>query len=150
MRACVRRWRLIDLNVRLSGKRVSGETAAIRAGPDVLSIITVLPDHAVAFQLVSTFIGHKGVDTHVAHLVIGPPGEDPEIHTEDRPRGFLDPAYDPRSCVYEYIHVLMEHLGEARPRADDRRPRQRVQGARARAALNGARPHRHGRRSLAC
>jgi hypothetical protein len=104
------RRRIIDLDVRLSGKRVSGETTAIRAGPDVLSVITVLPDHGVLFQLASTFIGHKGVDTHVAHLVLGPPGEDPEIHTEDRPHELLDPAYDPRGCAYEHIHVLMEHL----------------------------------------
>jgi hypothetical protein len=104
------RRRIIDLDVRLGGERVSGETTAIRAGPDVMSVITVLPDHGVLFQLVSTFIGHKGVDTHVAHLVIGPLGEDPEIHTEDRPHELLDPAYDPRSCAYEHIHVLMEHL----------------------------------------
>ena len=104
------RRRIIDLDVRLGGKQVSGETTAICAGPDVLSIVTVLPDHGVLFQLISTFIGHKGVDTHVTHLVLGPPGEDPEIHTEDRLHELLDPAYDPRSCAYEHIHVLMEHL----------------------------------------
>jgi hypothetical protein len=49
-------------------------------------------------------------DTHIAHLVLGPLGEDPEIHTEDRAHELLDPAYDPRGCVYEHIHVLMEHL----------------------------------------
>jgi hypothetical protein len=76
----------------------------------VLSVITVLPDHGVLFQLVSTFIGRRGVDTHIAHLVLGPLGEDPEIHTEDRAHELLDPAYDPRSCVYEHIHVLLEHL----------------------------------------
>lgn len=104
------RRRVIDLDVRLNGKRASGATTAIRAGPDVLSIITVLPDHGVLFQLASTFIGHRGVDTHIAHLVLGPLGEDPAIHTEERAHEFLDPAYDPRSCVYEHIHVLMEHL----------------------------------------
>ena len=104
------RRRIIDLGIRLGGKRVSGETTAICAGPDVLTVSTVLPDHGVLFELTSTFIGHRGVDTHVAHLVLGPLGEDPEIHTEDRPHELLDPAYDPRSCAYEHIHVLMEHL----------------------------------------
>jgi hypothetical protein len=104
------RRRIIDLDVRLGGEQVTSATTAVRAGPDVLNIITVLPDHGVLFQLVSTFIGHKGVDTHIAHLVLGPLGEDPAIHTEDRPHELLDPAYDPRGCVYEHIHVLMEHL----------------------------------------
>jgi hypothetical protein len=80
------RRRIIDLDVRLDGERVTSETTAIRAGPNVVSVITVLPDHGVLFQLTSTFIGHKGVDTHVAHLVIDPLGEDPEIHTEDQDR----------------------------------------------------------------
>jgi hypothetical protein len=104
------RRRIIDLDVRLGGERASSETTAICAGPDVVSVITVLPDHGVLFQLASTFIGHRGVDTHIVHLVLGPPGEDPEIHTEDRAHEFLDPAYDPRSCAYQHIHVLMEHL----------------------------------------
>jgi hypothetical protein len=102
--------RIIDLDVRLGGARVSSETTAICAGPDVLTIVTVLPDHGVLFELTSTFVGHKGVDTHVAHLVLGPPGEDPAIETEDHPHERLEPRYDPRGCAYEHIHVLMEHL----------------------------------------
>ena len=104
------RRRIIDLDVRLGGEPVTSETTAVCAGPDVVSVITVLPDHGVLFQLASTFIGHRGVDTHVAHLVLGPLGEDPAIETEDHPHERLDPAYDPRGCAYEHIHVLMEHL----------------------------------------
>lgn len=102
--------RVIDLEVRLGGARVSSETTAICAGPDVLTIVTVLPDHGVLFELTTTFVGHKGVDTHIAHLVLGPPGEDPAIETEDHPHQRLNPTYDPRGCAYEHIHVLMEHL----------------------------------------
>jgi hypothetical protein len=83
---------------------------AICAGPDVLTIVTALPDHGVVFQLTSTFIGHKGVDTHVTHLTLGPPGEDTEIHTEEHPHERLDPSYDPKGCTYEHILILMEHL----------------------------------------
>ncbi len=104
------RRRIIDLDVRLGGEPVTSETTAVCAGPDVVSVITVLPDHGVLFGLTSTFIGHRGVDTHVAHLVLGPLGEDPAIETEDHPHERLDPAYDPRGCAYEHIHVLMEHL----------------------------------------
>jgi len=100
----------IDLTVTLGGKRVTSETTAICAGPDVLSIVTVLPDHGVLFELTSIFIGHKGVNTHAAHLVLGPAGEDNEIHTEEHPHQRLNPADDPRGCAYEHIHVLMEHL----------------------------------------
>ncbi len=102
--------RIIDLEVRLGGARVTSETTAICAGPDVVSIVTVLPDHGVLFELTSTFIGHQGVDTHVAHLVLGPHGEDPKIETEDHPHERLDPTYDPRGCAYAHIHTLMEHL----------------------------------------
>lgn len=101
---------IVDLEVTLGGKRVSSETTAICAGPDVLTIVTVLPDHGVLFELTSTFVGHKGVDTHVAHLVLGPPGEDPAIETEDHPHERLDPYHDPRGCAYQHIHALMEHL----------------------------------------
>jgi len=76
----------------------------------VLTIVTVLPDHGLLFELTSTFIGHKGLDTHAAHLVLSPPGEENAIETEDHPHERLDPAYDPRGCAYEHIHVLMEHL----------------------------------------
>jgi hypothetical protein len=105
-----RRRRVIDLEVKLAGERVSSETTAICAGPYVLMISTALPDHGVVFQLTSTFIGHKGLDTRATHLVLGPPGEDPAIETEDHPHERLDPVYDPRGCAYEHIHVLMEHL----------------------------------------
>ena len=101
---------IVALEVTLGGKRVTSETTAVCAGPDVLSIVTVLPDHGVSFELTSTFIGYEGVDTHVTHLVLGPPGEDPEIHSEVHPHKRLDPRYDPRGCAYQHIHVLMEHL----------------------------------------
>jgi hypothetical protein len=100
----------IDLEVSLGGKQVTSETTAICAGPDVLTIATVLPDHGVLFELTSTFIGHEGVDTHVAHLVLGPTGEDAQIHTTDHPHERLDPTYDPRGCTYEHIQILLEHL----------------------------------------
>jgi hypothetical protein len=101
---------IIDLEVKLSGTRVSSETTAICAGPDVLTIVTVLPDHGVSFELSSTFVGHEGVDTHVTHLVLPPPGEDAEIQTEQHPRKRMDPEYGPRECAYQHIDVLMEHL----------------------------------------
>jgi hypothetical protein len=100
----------IDLDVRLSGAQAISETTAICAGPYVLMISTALPDHRVVFQLTSTFVGYTGVDTHVTHLTLGPVGEDPTIETEDHPHDRLDPAYGPRECAYQHIHVLMEHL----------------------------------------
>jgi hypothetical protein len=102
--------RVIDLDVRLGGKLVTSETTAIWAGPDVVVIITVLPDHGVVFDLTSTFVGHRGIDTHVTHLVLGPPGADPAIETADHPHERLDPTYDPRGCAYEHIQILMQHL----------------------------------------
>jgi hypothetical protein len=47
---------------------------------------------------------------HTSSDADGPLGEDPAIETEDHPHERLDPAYNPRGCAYEHIHVLMEHL----------------------------------------
>ncbi len=102
--------RIIDLEIRLGGNPTSSETTAMWSGPDVLTIATALPDHGVVFQLTSTFVGYRGVQTHITHLTLGPLGEDPTIETEDHPHEQLDPRHRPRHCVYEHIHVLMEHL----------------------------------------
>ncbi len=109
-----------------TGDRVTSETTAICAGPDVLTIVTVLPDHGVVFQLTSTFVGHKGVDTHVTHLTLGPPGERPAIHAEDHPHERPEPHVRPKGMrlrAHPGPHGASEGAGG---RAGRRSPRRRL------------------------
>ena len=57
--------RTIELAVTLDGRQVSSETTCTWAGPYVLVIATALPDHGLAVEVHSTFVGHEGVPTCV-------------------------------------------------------------------------------------
>lgn len=73
-------------------------------------IATALPERGLALTLTSTFVGHEGVATHATHLALGPPGHDPEIATTEHPGASLDPALEPRGCVYEHVQILLARL----------------------------------------
>lgn len=108
---CVRPTRcIVDLEVKLDGSRVESETTCVWAGPYVLVIATVLPDRELAFELVSSFVGHRDVPTHVAHLALGPVGECAQISTDDHAHESLDPVIGARECAYEHVQVLLEQL----------------------------------------
>lgn len=102
--------RIVDLEVRLDGRRVSSETTGVWAGPYVLTIATTLPDRGLALTLTSAFVGHEGVATHATHLALGPPGHDPEISTSKYANASLDPVLAPRGCVYEHVQILLDRL----------------------------------------
>lgn len=102
--------RIVDLEVKLDGSRAESETTCVWAGAYVLVIATVLPDRELAFELVSSFVGHHDVPTHVAHLGLGPVGEAAQISTDDHAHESLDPMVRARECVYEHVQVLLEHL----------------------------------------
>ncbi len=46
----------------------------------------------------------------MTHLALGPPGQDPEIQSEDHDHDSLDPKFRVREWVYQHIQVLVEHL----------------------------------------
>lgn len=101
---------VIDLELTLDGTAVSSETTCTWAGAYVLTVHTVIPRSDLALELHSTFVGHPGVQTHAAHLVLGPPGRMPELTSSDHEE--LDPMLSPRGCVYEHAQRLIEALGE--------------------------------------
>jgi hypothetical protein len=76
--------RIVDLDVKLDGCRTDSETTCMWAGACVLTVATVLPDRGLAFELVSSFVGHRDVATHVTHLALGPPGRSAEISAHDQ------------------------------------------------------------------
>jgi hypothetical protein len=61
----------------------------------------VIPRADLALELHSPFTGHTGIPTHVAHLMLGPPGSEPSIVAFDHEGDSLDPTYAPRGCAYE-------------------------------------------------
>src|ERR1017187_819957 len=103
-------------------------------------ISTVLPDHGVLFQLTSTFVGHKDVDTHVTHLVLDPLGEDPTIETEDHPPRATRPNVRSKRMRLRAHPHPRGAPAQARTRADHRHPRRRVRRAGARRELSAAHP----------
>ena len=102
--------RIVDLEVKLDGRRVESETTCMWAGAYVLTVATVLPDRGLAFELVSSFVGHRDVATHVTHLTLGPAGKAAEIGAHDHAHESLDPMIRARECAYEHVQVLLQQL----------------------------------------
>jgi hypothetical protein len=102
--------RIIPLAVTLNGRQVDSETTCVWAGPHVLVIATVLPDHGLALELDSIFVGHEGVPTCVTHLTLGPVGEDPVIVAVEHEHASLNPKLKARDCAYEHAEIVLETL----------------------------------------
>jgi hypothetical protein len=100
----------LPLDVVLDGELIeTHSTYSAAAGGSVLTIATVLPDRGLAFELISTYVGHAGVPTQVTHLALGPVGHEPSIeHAEALEQ--LDPSGDPRGCAYDHAQQLLERL----------------------------------------
>jgi hypothetical protein len=102
--------RTISLAVTLDGSEVSSETTCTWAGPYVLVIATVLPDHGLALEVHSTFVGHEGVPTCATHLTLGPVGCDPVIVPVGHEHASLEPMLRARECAYEHLEIVLETL----------------------------------------
>ena len=102
--------RTIPLAVTLNGRKVDSETTCVWVGPHVLVIATVLPDHGLALELDSIFVGHEGVPTCVTHLTLGPVGEDPVIVPVEHEHASLNPKLKARDCAYEHAEIVLETL----------------------------------------
>jgi hypothetical protein len=108
---------VIDLDVTLDGADAESETTCTWAGAHVLTVHTVLPRRDLALELHSTFVGHPGLPTHVVHLILGPPGQEPSITADDHTGEHRDPTYFPRACAYEHAQRLLEILSALGHRA---------------------------------
>lgn len=100
----------MPLVVTLDGRQVVSETTCTWAGPYVLTIATALPDHGLAVEVHSTFVGHEGVPTCATHLTLGPVGRDPMISQVEHDRASLDPTLRARECAYEHVEIVLETL----------------------------------------
>jgi hypothetical protein len=117
---------LIDLDVTIDDRSTPSETSCTWAGAHVLTVHTVIPRADLALELHSTFIGHRGVRTHVVHLTLGPLGREPTITAADHDEDHLDPTYAPRACAYEHAQHLIEVVASLGYRAAVNVPSERA------------------------
>jgi hypothetical protein len=110
----------------VDGIPAESETTCTWAGAHVLTVHTAIPRADLALELHSTFIGHSGVQTHVVHLTLGPPGHEATITAADHDEDHLDPTYAPRACAYEHAQHLIEVLGRLGSRASVNVPGERA------------------------
>jgi len=89
----------------------------------VLTIATVLPDRELAFELISTYTGHRDTDTIATHLVLAR-GHEGEIASSRHPHERINPVELARACAYDHATRLIDALADtghvARLELDDR------------------------------
>jgi hypothetical protein len=78
----------------------------------VLTIATVLPEPGLAFELISTYTGHRDTDTIATHLTLGQ-GRGGEIETCRHPHEQLNPVELARACAYDHASLLIETLSDS-------------------------------------
>lgn len=62
----------LPLRVNVNGRdRPSDSRYAWTGGGLVLTVTTVLPERGLAFELISTYVGHRDTDTIATYLVLG-------------------------------------------------------------------------------
>jgi hypothetical protein len=101
----------IPVRVGVDGRECQAHCSYVFAGGGrVLTIETVLPDHGLALELISTYTATPDLPTQVIHLRVGPVGHPSQVSHAERDHGQLDVSSDPRACVYDHAHELVHHL----------------------------------------
>jgi hypothetical protein len=99
------------VRISVDGRLLASETTATAAGPSVLVLITAFGELGVT--ITSTYIGHEGIDTLAAHLVITPESHSLEqvAHSRDalpvthaRERSLLDHAQRVQDALVVRTH----------------------------------------------
>jgi hypothetical protein len=93
--------------------REARTTYSFSGGGAVLTLSTVLPAQDLAAELISTYVGHAGTPTIATHLMLGPVGHAPGIHTAEHAHERLGPVESARECAYDHAQQLIELLGAA-------------------------------------
>jgi hypothetical protein len=110
----------------LIGKRPceAHSTYTYAAGGMVLIISTVLAERYLAVELISTYSGNPRAGTIATHLLLGPVGHAPVLHSSEHSPEHLDPIQRARECAYDHAHELVDLLRsighEARVLLDER------------------------------
>jgi hypothetical protein len=78
----------------------------------VLTVSTVLSRPDLSIEVHSTYTGHPSGPTHSTHLRIGPVGQEPTLDDAVDGGHDIPVTYEPRDCVYDHVHRLLDFLDE--------------------------------------
>jgi hypothetical protein len=102
----------LPLEVTVDGRgRPSHSRYAWSGGGLVLTIATVVPEQGLAFELISTYIGHRDTDTVATHLALAH-GRHGEIDSCRHPHERLNPVELARACAYDHAGRLIDALAD--------------------------------------
>lgn len=104
----------LPLGVRVDDRpRCAQSSYSWAGGGTVLTISTVIPEQDLAFELVSSYVGHPLTPMIVTHLMLGPVGRPAEILSVEHAPDRGNPVEAPRDCAYDHAHQLIEVLAAA-------------------------------------
>jgi hypothetical protein len=102
----------LPIRVMIDGRRAAADSRyAWSGGGLVLTITTVLPDAGLAFELISTYVGHQDTDTIATQLTLGE-GHEGRIETIHHRRDELNPTELARACAYDHVARLLSALAD--------------------------------------
>jgi hypothetical protein len=101
--------RLPDPKLAVEGRAVESKSWLAYAGAYQLTLWTIVPE--LALELHSSYLGHPGGETAVAHLQLRP-GEQPALVSEQRPGGELPIREARRLCLYDHLAGLRQLVAD--------------------------------------
>lgn len=96
----------IPIKIAIDGTEVRSQTRVADGGPYALTLSSVLPDHAT--ELHSTYLGHPGAPTRVAHLLLAPGIIESEA--VEREEASIPVMVARRRCLYDHLQQLQDSL----------------------------------------
>jgi hypothetical protein len=85
------------------------ETVLTEAGPNALVLSTTIRDRGI--WLDSTYLGHGGAETQLAHLMVAP-GRVGETDSRSVHHDEIPVIHVRRLCLYDHLQRLQDFLGE--------------------------------------
>jgi hypothetical protein len=101
--------RPISCRIRIDAMPARSETVLTEAGPNALVLSTTIRDRGI--WLDSTYLGHGGAETQVAHLLVAP-GRTGETESRSVPHDEIPVIHVRRLCLYDHLQRLQDFLSE--------------------------------------
>jgi hypothetical protein len=106
---------ILALTATIDGQIVPSDSRYTYAGDGrVLTVHTTVPGHPPGFELISTYTGSDGLDTHITHLRLGPKvplgGAFRAVFHRECDGDELRPDRHARGCVYDHARTLIDEL----------------------------------------
>jgi hypothetical protein len=101
--------RPVSCRIRIDSMPARSETVLTEAGPNALVLSTTIRDRGI--WLDSTYLGHGGAETQLAHLMVAP-GRVGETESRSVPHDEIPVIHVRRLCLYDHLQRLQDFLGE--------------------------------------